>query len=378
MATPSDDLAVYRQAGAMVREGQTGLYDPDVWPLQLPLTYPPFAALISVPLSFGSWDTVQWLWTFLCVLMLAVTVRLSYPGTGRAWPALLISALWVATGPLSDHLGYGQVGLLLVLLGTVDATGALGRSRLRALRALPAGVLTGIAAAITLVPLGYLAGVAAVGRWRPVVWGFATAAAASLLALLFLPRDSWIFATAIAGGLVDRVAVGDPTTTGNQSINGVLLRMAPPDWVQPLWLASAATAGVLGFLAARRAARLRGQLAAYTVAALTVTLVTPIAWTHHFAWLVPALGVLATTLPGHRRPDLLSLTAITLTAAVVLSRATYLGSQLRLAGTLGAELLQNSLCLTTLLVIAALACPGRRARYRPPPRSPAARSVSHS
>ncbi|WP_254922855.1 glycosyltransferase 87 family protein [Rhodococcus sp. OK302] len=73
-----DDLAVYRTAGQAVLDGSS-LYD-STFNARLPFTYPPFAALVAVPIAIGTWGFVQWEWTFVSLLMLAVIIVLSYRG----------------------------------------------------------------------------------------------------------------------------------------------------------------------------------------------------------------------------------------------------------------------------------------------------------
>lgn len=343
-----DDLAVYRAAGQAVLHG-TGLYD-DTLNARLPFTYPPFAALLAVPLALGSWGFVQWGWTFLTLIMLAAVIVLSYRGVPwarkRPIPVYLgFLVAWMLTVPVSDHLGYGQVGLFLTLLCLVDV---LARPRW-----LPEGVLVGIAGAIKLVPLVYIGYYVITGKWKAVAGAAGGFVGASLVGLLLLPRASLDYFGAL-GALSNEVAVGDPTVFGNQSVKGVLMRLLPAGVVDPAWIAACVVLAALGVIAVRRAQALRGSLAGFVVVALLAAAVTPIAWTHHFVWLVPAVGVLLTPprAPAAKAQPM-AWAAIAVIFAVVLVRLPRLGAEL--SNPVLRFVLENSLLWATLLAVAALA-----------------------
>ncbi|WP_424806745.1 glycosyltransferase 87 family protein [Rhodococcus sp. 27YEA15] len=357
-----DDLAVYRTAGQAVLD-RSNLYD-ESFNARLPFTYPPFAALVAVPVALGSWGAVQWGWSFLSLLMLAAIIALSYRGvalTRRRPVAVYVGflILWTATSPVSDHLGYGQVGLFLTLLCLVDV---LARPRW-----LPAGVLVGIAGAVKLVPLVYLGYYLITGRWRAFAGGIAGFLGATALGFAILPQQSIDYFGHIAS-LSGRVAVGDPTVFGNQSVRGMELRILPDSLVSPVWLLSCLVLGAFGIWAARRAQRERGDLAGFTVVAVLAAAVTPIAWTHHFVWLVPAIGVLLTPIAGTgaqmRAVSRWAWAATGFTFVVVLLRLPRIGSDLDVP--IVGFLLENSLLWASLVVVVALAAPdfGRRAAVR--------------
>lgn len=180
-----DDLAVYRTAGQAVLDG-SNLYD-ESFNARLPFTYPPFAALVAVPVALGSWGAVQWGWSFVSLLMLAAIIVLSYrevPFTRRRPVVVYVGflVLWTAASPISDHLGYGQVGLFLTLLCLIDV---LARPRW-----IPEGVLVGIAGAVKLVPLVYIGYYVITGRWKAVAGGLAGFLGATALGFAVLPRQT--------------------------------------------------------------------------------------------------------------------------------------------------------------------------------------------
>ncbi len=137
-----DDLAVYRTAGQAVLDG-SNLYD-ELFDARLPFTYPPFAALVAVPVALGSWGAVQWGWNFVSLLMLAAIIVLSYrevPFTRKRPVVVYVGflVLWTAASPISDHLGVrpGRVVSDSPVLDrragstTVDSRGCAGGDRRR-------------------------------------------------------------------------------------------------------------------------------------------------------------------------------------------------------------------------------------------------------
>ncbi len=158
--------------------------------------------------------------------MLAAIIVLSYrevPFTRKRPVVVYVGflVLWTAASPISDHLGYGQVGLFLTLLCLIDV---LARPRW-----IPEGVLVGIAGAVKLVPLVYIGYYVITGRWKAVAGGLAGFLGATALGFAVLPRQTIDYFGDIAS-LSGRVAVGNPSVFGNQSVRGMALRLLPRAW----------------------------------------------------------------------------------------------------------------------------------------------------
>ncbi|MFH5208752.1 glycosyltransferase 87 family protein [Antrihabitans sp. NCIMB 15449] len=348
----SEDLAVYRSAGQAVRLG-SALYDAS-FGAELPFTYPPFAALVAVPLTLVQWGAAQWLWAFATILVMAWCIWLSYDKVPvfKKHPAMSLAVamvVWTASGPVADHLGWGQVGMMLMALCLTDL---LARPRW-----LPQGVLIGVAAAIKLVPgllLGYFL---LLRQARPFIAGIAGFLGATLLAALLLPTQSRVFFFDVVTSLSDRVAVGNPAVYGNQSVRGAILRLLPAGWADSAWLIAVVLTVAGASVAALRAYRVRGGLAAFTIVGLGATLITPVAWPHHFVWLIPAVGVLLTPIGRSNRIPATAVVATAFVAVVVLVRLPKIGFEMDTP--VVAPLFENSLLLAALVVIVALAVPGR-------------------
>ncbi|TNY37803.1 glycosyltransferase 87 family protein [Thermomonospora catenispora] len=292
------DVDVYRSGGEAVLRGAP-LYEFLTEPPQLlPFTYPPFAALLAVPLALLPWAVVQVLWVAGIYAALAVGARHAFrPLLERAgrYAPLALGALVGALAylqPVHDQTRFGQVGLFLMALCVADCLTPSPRW--------PRGVLVGLATAIKLVPGVFLIYFLVTGR-REAAWNAVlTAAAASLLAFMVLPHDSLAF---WFDAMLDNERVGANNGTTNQSLNGMLLRLYWPDAVTSLlWAACVALLALVGFRLARRASlaagRLEGarahsaELAGIAITGLLSVLLSPVGWVHHLVWVVPVLGAL--------------------------------------------------------------------------------------
>lgn len=281
------DLDVYRLAGRSVLDGHHVYSVVGHPPQRLPFTYPPFAALLSVPLAWLPFMVAGWLWT---VGEIATTVALTWfafkalwPRFGRWWPL----ALGVAAGamqqmlPLRDEIKFGQVDELLALLCVVDC---ILLSRRRA-----GGVLIGLATAVKLTPGVFIVYLLVTGRRRAAAVAAATFCAVTLLAAAALPRDSQSFWTD-ALWHSERLRANDGTS--NQSLRGMWLRTVhDPHLSATLWVISAVAVAAIGFIRARRLQR-DAELAGVAVTGLLAVLLSPVAWIHHLVWIPLVLGVL--------------------------------------------------------------------------------------
>lgn len=283
------DLTVYRAGGQAWLQAQS-LYEGS-FPLgqpgrSLPFTYPPFAALCFSVLTLAPATVIAAAFSVGSLGALLVAVRITggfvRPGTG--WPAaLLISCLVVALEPVWQTLLLGQINLYLMAMVIVDLL-AVRCTRRR-------GMLIGIAAAIKLTPAIFLLYLAAGRQWRQMINAVAAFGAATLLAMLMRPRESWTY---WYSALPAPERIGGLDYAGNQSIRGALHRLGWSTSAELIcWAAAAGLVLVLGWHVARRW-QLAGQPAAAMIAiALVGLLISPVSWSHHWVWLVPALLVLS-------------------------------------------------------------------------------------
>jgi alpha-1,2-mannosyltransferase len=180
-------------------------------------------------------------------------------------------------------LRLGQVSLILLWLVAEDDLGDQRRTR---------GVLTGLAAAIKVVPVFFLAYYLAVGRYRAAALGAITLTVVTAVTFFLLPEEStqyWLV------DLLDASRVGAAIDfVSNQSLLGVWVRTFGQDPSNTLWwrMAMVAVAG-LALVIARRMWQRRARLLSFGIAGLAVLLVSPISWTHHWVFFYPLLVGLA-------------------------------------------------------------------------------------
>ncbi len=294
------DLDVYRTAGIALLHGESIYAFVTEPPQLLPFTYPPFAALLAIPLAWLPWPAAQLVMVLLIYVALAVAARYAFrPLLDRAgrWAPLVFGvliALLIFPMPLRDQVRFGQVDLFLVALCVADC--AAPRTRW------PRGLLVGLAMAIKLTPGVFLIYLLITRRREAAVNALFTAAGATLFTFALLPRDSLDF---WFGALLEGDRVGSNYVTSNQAVRGFLLRMYWPDLVTVLvWLAAAAVLAWVGFRYARRlslagasgllppADSRSAEMAGIAVTGLVAVIISPVSWIHHLAWVVLVLGAL--------------------------------------------------------------------------------------
>jgi alpha-1,2-mannosyltransferase len=283
------DLQVYRAGGEAVLHG-TPLYDGGVL-LDLPFVYPPFAALVFVPLSLLPLGVLTVLWTAATVALVVFVVRRSSALVGgEPAPAVtvLLVAVLLALDPIHTTVNLGQINVVLLALVLADVTGRSGRAR---------GVGVGLAAALKLTPLVFVAYLLLTGRRRAAATAVATFAVAVGAGFLLDPADSvvyWVDGTFAAADRISPVA-----GASNHSVAGLLARTGAPGWAG---LATAVVLGCCGLAVAVRAHRRGQELLGMTLCGLLAAAAAPFAWSHHYVWFGPLVVLLAhTAATGDRR-----------------------------------------------------------------------------
>ena len=286
------DLKIYREAMLWWADGNQ-LYDfakPDATQGQLEFTYPPFAAYLLRPLAWLTVGQSIWIFKVVAVACLAVTVWWLIRPVADRWRQprwfVFTLAFVLASGlePIREAFSFGQINFVLWALILLDLLVLAPRgSRFT-------GIGIGIATAIKLVPGVFILYLLVSRRWRAAAVASGTAAAATLLAAALAPAESRIFWTE---KLLQGEGVGQLEYTFNQSIMGVLARLADP--AQPsqiVWLALALPILGYGLWRAGRAAMAGDEVAGLTLAGFAGSLASPVSWVHHLFWFVPALVVL--------------------------------------------------------------------------------------
>ncbi|MDJ0358750.1 mannosyltransferase [Rhodococcus sp. H29-C3] len=252
----------------------------------LPFTYPPFAALVFLPLHYLPFTVVGIAWQLATMAAMFLLIKLSLglmlgddvAGTSRwtriamAWTAL---ALW--TEPVRTTLDYGQVNVFLAL-GAVVA--------IRSTRWWVAGGLIGFVAGIKLTPAITGLYFLATKRWKAAIFSAVAFAATVGLSYLVLGHQAGTYFTTLLG---DADRIGPVGSVWNQSLRGAMSRIAGHDIGSgALWIGGVVIVSALA-IAAWRSLRRDDRLGILLVVQLLGLLISPISWSHHWVWVMPLL-----------------------------------------------------------------------------------------
>ena len=279
------DAKVYRTGGAAALQGH------DVYRRLPPpaFTYPPFAAVLFIPLSLLTVNAIGVLWTATSIVCLGASIWLCLgrPAIDRDRRVLLlyaaVCALAVWLDPVSLTLLLGQVNLILMLVVLLDLS-LVDANRWK-------GLGVGIAAGIKLVPAFFILYLLLTRRFRAAAVALAGMAATVAAGFAALPHDSiryW------GGVFLDSSRVGEPQNIRSQSLRSVIVRwLHTSHGIEPAWIVLSAAVAVAALGLAVWAHRRGEELLAVCVAGTGALLISPITWQHHWVWMLPALIWLA-------------------------------------------------------------------------------------
>ena len=111
------DLLVYQYGGRAVLADQSP-YARDDPATGLPFTYPPFAAVLMVPLALLPTWLAAAVWTGASAVALGgsvVVVRRALGRTSPAWLVVVLGVAALAVEPVWQNVTFGQINLLLML-----------------------------------------------------------------------------------------------------------------------------------------------------------------------------------------------------------------------------------------------------------------------
>ena len=295
------DLEVYREAGRSVLDSRAVYEFRTPEPQDLPFTYPPFAAVLSVPLALVHFMVAGWIWELASLVVLIGLVAFLYRPVVEWWrdwlstrygdraatltaaalaPLLLPALIWLE--PVRTTFRFGQVNIFMIALVVADC--CLPRTRW------PRGVLVGLATAIKLTPGLFVPYLWLTGRRRAAYVATATFVAAQGLAMVVIPGDSvdyWTDAFFSSGRL------GNNRGTANIAIRGALMRWWLPGVIlAAVLLVIAGGVLVVGMSRAVRASQAGAEVAGVTIVGLITVAISPVSWDHHAVWVVGALALL--------------------------------------------------------------------------------------
>ena len=296
------DSFVYYEA---VRQWLDGgdLYHWYAWPAKSlwPFTYTPLAAWVITPLTWMSYRAVTVLLVVATPLCAAVTAHAVLRGLGVGRRLAHGLAPWIALvgtvvlEPFPKTMEYAQVNAILMALVAVDLLALPEGSRWR-------GVGSGLAAALKLTPTIAVVVLLARREWRAAATMVGTAVAATVLCWCAWPAESAQF---FFSAMLDPSRAGFPDYAGNQNLKGAAARWLPEQAWTPAWALAVIVVALGAWLLLRRLAAAPGAGAGspddglllslqVSVAMTAGLLISPISWSHHWVWCLPALMSLAT------------------------------------------------------------------------------------
>lgn len=309
------DFSVYWYGGKILNDAglsPSGLYQPTVnWAggPELPFTYPPFAALLFSLLANLPQATALLLFNAAGVAVAAWVAALGvrYWNSKPSWRstfgsptfrsalnrlgAVVVFLAVLNLGPWRETLVFGQINILLLGLMTADLLSRSPHWR----NGLPgSGFLVGVAAGIKLTPLVFGLYFLVRKDWRGLLNMGAGFAFTVLLGWVLRPAESLRFWLEI---LPDTSRIGGAGYVDNLSIKGALLHFGvPADAVTVPWLLLGLLVAGLGAALIRAASRQGARVVAISATALTMLLVSPVSWSHHWVWMAAVLPAFAWTL----------------------------------------------------------------------------------
>jgi alpha-1,2-mannosyltransferase len=289
------DLDVYTWGGETVRAGGD-LYD-DRYAGFLLFTYTPFAAATFVPLSLVSFDVLKVAVLSIGIAAVVASVWVSLGSLGHARDVTRVSltfglgAVSLFFEPVRETLTFGQVNLVLMLIVLADLC-LPDTSRWK-------GIGIGIATGFKLTPAIFIVYLLVTRRWTGAIRSVVAAAATVAIGFVVLPAESaqfWFDRV-----FLDSARVGGVPFVANQSINATLFRaLGDQASARPFWLLAVVVVAPMGLACAAWLSRRGHELAGIVTCATVGLLVSPVSWSHHWVWVVPALVLGVDTAWRHR------------------------------------------------------------------------------
>jgi alpha-1,2-mannosyltransferase len=300
------DIDVYRMGGQAWLDGHP-LYSHDVKfrtpiGLNLPFTYPPLAAVFFAPFAWLGMPAASVTITLITLALLLVSTMMVLTGLGvwtttrmvpgpawlRRWWLTTLIVAWATLHlePIEANFAFGQINVVLMTLVIAECVPRR--------TAWPRGMLLGLGIALKLTPAVFLLYFLLRRDRRAVLTSLASVVAAIAAGFALAWRDSWEYWTHTVRN-TDRI--GSASLNTNQNIAGTLARLGLDEHQRFLpWVLACLVVLALTVWAARRALRAGEPVLAVICIALFGLAVSPVSWSHHWVWILPAVlvtGVLA-------------------------------------------------------------------------------------
>jgi alpha-1,2-mannosyltransferase len=306
------DIDVYQMGGQTWLDGHP-LYRGDVLfhtpiGLNLPFTYPPLAAVMFCPFAWLHMPAASIAITALTLVLLIISTMIVLSGLDvwttstllpgpawlrRLWLAVVIvapAAIWQE--PISSNFAFGQINVVLMTLVIADCVPRR--------TPWPRGVLLGLGIALKLTPAVFLLYFLLRRDTRAALTALASFATATLLGFALAWGDSWEYWTHT---LQHTDRIGEAALNTDQNIAGALARLGLSEHARfLLWVLGCFAVLALTVWAMRRVLRAGEPMLALVCVALFGLAVSPVSWSHHWVWVLPA--VLVTAVLGWRRRNI--------------------------------------------------------------------------
>jgi alpha-1,2-mannosyltransferase len=277
------DSSVYRAGALLFVHGRSPYSRNDLGYLHYSFTYPPAAALLFAPLAVLP---AQVAWAFMAaasVLALALVIHLSIAAMPRwrfpvARSTLLLTLATLGLVPVWRTVGLGQVNILLMAMVACDVLVVSKRGSRWG------GLLTGVAAAVKLVPLVFIVHLFVTGKRRAALRALAVFTGLQAFTLLLVPPGRAYWTTYMFQ--TDRI--GPAQWPANQSLNGFMARVADMSpWSSHAAWAIGALLALPALMLLLRYHRRGREVEALCVTACFGLLVAPVSWLPCWVWIVP-------------------------------------------------------------------------------------------
>lgn len=303
------DMIIYREGVKAFMAGNEVYSVPMIaGDIALPFLYPPFGALVMVPLA-GDWfsdamagDIVIILSNLLIgLVLLLLAFALNKQRTNRFASSDVIAVTALVWGivlifePVRLNNGFAQINIILMALVALDL---IPRKRLKWL---PQGWLIGIAAAIKITPLAMLLYFLVRKEIKPIITAGISAIVATAIAAAVRWDVAWEYFTVNLLSMGSGGEIGVQTAyQSNSSLKGFLERLYTSQEAMDtasmittiIWFCLAIITVVLGgwlMIALNK----RGlNIEAFMINAFIMLLISPVSWSHHWIWLTIAIPVL--------------------------------------------------------------------------------------
>lgn len=249
-------------------------------------TYPPEAIFFFWPLVWLPTSTIPFLWTWLSILCLAVSLAVCLNRlTPRHWTTSLAIGCWFALASIVlmpvevECLIWGQTSTILLLIVVLDSLVVKGRGR---------GILVGLATAFKIYPVVFIIMWFWRRQFREAITALVTTAVATSIAWILWPTSFSTFVRVLIVGHKEfgRFANGGAATYASSSITSFFMR-APFH----IGLLNWAWDGVfsvlviaLGLCASQKLWKMDCEISAMVCVLYASVLGSPVAWDHYFAF----------------------------------------------------------------------------------------------